>query len=312
MDSLTITIDPDEIQGLRALVEMARAAGGADRRAETGAGEELSSTAKALLRDGLAAKLNDFDLSWAPTPGAVTARAARVGRSHSSSAPVLRRLARNERVKRYGTSVLLTAALVALMGGYIGGWNWTGFPANNQLWDWLNLLLLPVVLGTVPIWLLHAGRMSRARRTTYGVFVVAFSGFVAAGYLIPLNWTGFRGNTLWNWFLLLVLPLTLVVTAAWPKSGRYFRPRHRAALALLTVGWIVSLIGGYAWTWRWTGYQGNTLWDWLQLLLLPLVFPTILLPAALKWISGNAADLTADVRAAGAHTGDHHGGASGH
>jgi hypothetical protein len=36
------------------------------------------------------------------------------------------------------------------------------------------------------------------------------------------------------------------------------------------------------------GYEGNTLWDWLQLLLLPLVFPTILLPAMLKWVSGNA------------------------
>jgi hypothetical protein len=42
--------------------------------------------------------------------------------------------------------------------------------------------------------------------------------------------------------------------------------------------------------WTWTGYQGNTLWDWLQLLLLPLVFPTILLPALLKWISGNPAE----------------------
>ena len=51
-----------------------------------------------------------------------------------------------------------------------------------------------------------------------------------------------------------------------------------------------TLIGGYAWRWTWTGYQGNTLWDWLQLLLLPLVFPTILLPALLKWISGNAAE----------------------
>ena len=52
----------------------------------------------------------------------------------------------------------------------------------------------------------------------------------------------------------------------------------------------MTLIGGYAWRWTWTGHRGNTLWDWLQLLLLPLVFPSILLPALLEWTSGNAAE----------------------
>jgi hypothetical protein len=312
MDSLTIIIEPDELQGLRALVELDRAAGGSGGSSEIGADEEMETKAKALVRDGLVAKLNDLGLSWAPSPDAVAAHAARVAQTHASSTTAWRALARNERVKRYGASVLLTAALVALMGGYIGGWRWTGFPANNQLWDWLNLLLLPVVIGTVPIWLLHAERMSRNRRQAYGVFVVAFAGFVVAGYLAPLNWTGFRGNTLWNWFLLLVLPLTLVVTGVWPKSGRSLRTHHKAALAILAAGWIVSLIGGYVWTWRWTGYQGNTLWDWLQLLLLPLVFPTILLPAALKWVSGNAAELAAGARDAGAHTARLRDGAVGH
>ena len=48
------------------------------------------------------------------------------------------------------------------------------------------------------------------------------------------------------------------------------------------------MIGGYALHWTWTGYAGNTLWDWL-IMLLPLVFPIILLPPLLKWVSGNAA-----------------------
>jgi hypothetical protein len=297
MDSLTITVEPDETQGLRALVEMARAAGGPGGHAESDAEGEMAKAAKALVHDGLAAKLNELGLSWAPSPDAIAVRAARVAQAHGSATASMRALVRNERVGRYGTSVLLTAALVTLMGGYIGGWSWTGFPANNQLWDWLNLLLLPVVIGTVPIWLLHAERMSRARRQGYGVFVVAFAGFVTAGYLVPLNWTGFRGNTLWNWFLLLVLPLTVVAAGVWSKSGRVLRTHHKALVALLSVGWAVSLVGGYAWTWRWTGYQGNTLWDWLRLLLVPLVFPTILLPAALKWVSGNAAELAAPATA---------------
>jgi Na+/H+-dicarboxylate symporter len=66
-------------------------------------------------------------------------------------------------------------------------------------------------------------------------------------------------------------------------------------IALVTA-WIVTVIGGYALRWTWTGYPGNTLWDWLQMLLVPLVFPAILLPFLLKWISGNAAK-----RAAMAH-----------
>ena len=47
-------------------------------------------------------------------------------------------------------------------------------------------------------------------------------------------------------------------------------------------------IGGYALQWHWTGYAGNTVWGWLGILL-PLVFPTLLLPPLLKWVSGNAA-----------------------
>ena len=65
-------------------------------------------------------------------------------------------------------------------------------------------------------------------------------------------------------------------------------PSEKGVIASLAVGLIVTLVGGYLLRWSWTGYQGNTLWDWLQLLLLPLVFPTILLPALLGWVSGHA------------------------
>jgi hypothetical protein len=286
VEPLTITLESDEVCGLAALVEIDRIAHGGVADADP------VSTARALIQSGLTTRLNELDLSWAPSAEAVAARAAKAKDAYAASPKALRALARDERVRRYGGSVVLTAALVALLGGYIGRWHWTGFQANNQVWDWLNLLLLPVVIGTVPIWLLHAERMSRARRVTYGVFVLAFAGFVTAGYLIPLNWTGFRGNTLWNWFVLIVLPVTIVVSGVWPKSGRTLRRHHKAAITVLVLGWIVSLVGGYVWTWAWTGYQGNTLWDWLQLLLLPLVFPTIVLPAALRWVSGNAAALT--------------------
>ena len=90
----------------------------------------------------------------------------------------LRTLMRNDRVKKCAISVLVVAALVALWGGYIQGWQWTGFRANEQLWDWLHLLLLPVVVGTIPLWIQHADYISRARRVTYVAVIAAFAGFV--------------------------------------------------------------------------------------------------------------------------------------
>jgi hypothetical protein len=205
---------------------------------------------------------------------------------------------KNDRVRRYAETVLLVAALVVLWGGYVQGWEWTGFRANEQLWDWLHLLLLPVVIGTIPLWIEHSDYISRARRVTYIVGIAAFTGLVVAGYLIPLNWTGFSGNTLWDWLELILLPIAVTTARFLPSALRSLRPYHQGVIALIVVGWIVTIIGGYALSWYWTGYQGNTLWDWLGLLLLPLLVPVILLPTALKWTSSNAAQQPA--RSAGA------------
>ena len=201
----------------------------------------------------------------------------------------LRRLAGDARIRKYGSTIATVAALVVLWGGYIKHWQWTGFPANAQLWDWFHLLILPVVFGTLPLWIKHAEYISRTRRIGYVVAIAAFTVFVIVGYLAPLQWTGFPGQTLWNWFELIVLPVAMISVRAWPAAGRRVLARHKATAAVLALVWVGTLIGGYGGHWNWTGYQGNTLWDWLQLLLLPLVFPTILLPAMLNWVSGNAA-----------------------
>jgi hypothetical protein len=150
-----------------------------------------------------------------------------------------------------------------------------------------------VVIGTIPLWIRNRDYIGRIRRVTYAVVIVAWTGFVIAGYLIPLKWTGFDSQKLWNWLVLLVLPaavataMTLSDNSARGSKIR-LRPYQKAIIAALAVGWIVTVIGGYALHWKWTGYAGNTLWDWLDMLL-PLVFPIILLPPLLKWISGNAA-----------------------
>ncbi len=279
--AVTFTIEPDEFLGLSALADLGQTA--------NGGGTDTVTQAKTLMRRALADKLEDAGLSWAPSAEAVKQRAAEAAEPDTA----MRRLMGSRRRRKDTACALAVAMLVALWGGYARGWNWTGFGANGQLWDWLHLLLLPVVIGTIPLWIRNRDYISRIRRVTHAVVIVACTGFVITGYLVPLNWTGFRGQTLWDWFELLLLPAALAATTSMrvplPKVLRSLRPYQKGIMAALAAGWIVTVIGGYVLGWTWTGYARNTLWDWLQLLLLPLLFPTILLPALLNWVSGNAA-----------------------
>jgi hypothetical protein len=299
MAVMTLSLEPDELLGLRALVELDRTADAGQPDATVGAitDADVIGQARALMRSALADKLAAADLPWAPSADAVKEHAAEA----AEPAGGLQKLADNQTVRKDATYILVVAGLVALVGGYAGPWKWTGFAANGQVWDWLNLLLVPVVLGTIPLWIQDRDYIGTGRRIIYGAFIVAFTAFAIAGYLVPISWTGFRGQKLWDWIELLVLPAALAVTAALTSRGiryrgRLLRPYERGMVIALVAGWIVTVIGGYALRWTWTGYLGNTLWDWLQMLLVPLVFPTILLPFLLKWISGNAAE-----RAAAAH-----------
>lgn len=64
---------------------------------------------------------------------------------------------------------------------------------------------------------------------------------------------------------------------------------HNAIIAVLSTARVITVIGGYSLGWNWIGYLGHSLWDWLQLLLVPPVFPTILIPAMLEFVSGDVA-----------------------
>jgi len=294
MTSVTFTIEPDEMLGLNALVTLEKAEDDNTETgdAESGAEDSAVRTARTLLRAALAEKLAQAALPWAPSDELIGERAAVAAKPPGA----LRRLAENKKVRNGTGYVLAVVLLVVLWGGYVEKWSWTGFQQNRQLWDWLQLLLLPFIAASVPLWIQYGRYIGRARTTVYGVLLAAWIGFVIAGYLTPLTWTGFKGQTLWNWFELLLLPIAVACTVALvsrhlhpAKVIRMMRPHHKVISAALGSGWIVTLIGGYGLRWAWTGYTGNTLWDWFQLLLLPLVFPTILLPALLRWVTGNAA-----------------------
>jgi hypothetical protein len=179
----------------------------------------------------------------------------------------------------------LTVFIVTIVGGYSGKWHWTGYSGNDTVWDWLQLLLLPVILATAPVWLTKGSGMRRDRQIALAVLVAGFVVLVIVGYAANLHWTGFPGNKLWDWFGLIFLPLSLAAVRAWRKLHSEITPMQLAGIIGVLIAFGLLIAGGYALHWRWTGFQGNTLWDWLQLLLAPVLFGLLVVPAAVSWVS---------------------------
>jgi hypothetical protein len=97
------------------------------------------------------------------------------------------------------------------------------------------------------------------------------------------NCTGFAGSTsLWDWLRLFAQPIALVfMTVRLVSSGP---TRRRRALCRVGVGLLALLIlAGYSEHWKWTGFSGKQLWDWLTLMLFPAV--AVLLP---EWVRRGA------------------------
>jgi hypothetical protein len=218
MTPLTCTIEPDELLGLRALVELDRADAGSSSDTSTDTGAVR--TAKALMRTALADQLEHAGLPWAPSAEAASKRAARA----TAPASATHRITGNRKARKAAAWVAAAVLAVTLWGGYTRGWQWTGFGGNNQLWNWLTLLLFPVALGTIPLWIQDKDYIGTGRRVLYAAAIAAWTALVIAGYLIPLNWTGFRGQTLWDWLNLLVLPAAVTITMARPLYAQAQSP----------------------------------------------------------------------------------------
>ena len=251
LQPLTLTIEPDELLGLAALAELDIAYGG---KADPG----VAAKARMLMRRALADKLDETGLPWAPSAEAVRQCVAQAVQPPSA----MHRLAENRTVRKGAAYVLTAVALLVLSGGYFWRWAWTGLPGNYQLWNWLQVLLLPVVLGTIPLWMRYRKYITRGRRVITGAAAAACIGLVILGYLLPaFSWTGFPGQKLSNWLQLLLIPAAVAITTVMVtrrdqlRQGRWLRPYQRWIAAALVAGWIVTLIGGYRLGWTWTGYQ---------------------------------------------------------
>jgi hypothetical protein len=187
------------------------------------------------------------------------------------------------------------ALAIVLWGGYSHHWPWTGINGGTAtLWDWLHLLMLPLAFAVLPIWFRGDTRVGRETKQRGLAVLAVFVLVVVLGYAVPWGWTGFTGNTLWDWFGLLFLPLSLVLLPQLLELRGRWLPRH----SMIAVGGFVVfaalVAGGYLGKWTWTGFTGNTLWDWMNLLLLPLLLPTVILPALKPIATGRVVYLDQD------------------
>ncbi len=186
-------------------------------------------------------------------------------------------------VGRLLAAVAVVALAILLIGGYTLGWTWTGFGDNDRLYDYLHLLVLPIVIAALPVWLKTRRDRAREWRWATTLLLAAFAVLLVGGYALGWTWTGFGPITLWDWLDLLVLPVVLSLMPLWLGTHDRLESRWIAGLGVALAVFVVLVVGGYALGWTWTGFPGNTVWDWLRLLLVPFA-----LPAALTWyqISG--------------------------
>ncbi len=117
--------------------------------------------------------------------------------------------------------VAIIVILVVLeIGTYAFNWTWTGFKANDTVWDWLNLLLIPIALASVPIWFMAEEEQQRKwlaqLKWVLLAIVVILAVLFIGSYAFNWTWTGFKDHgNLWDWLSLLLVPLTVAALPIW-------------------------------------------------------------------------------------------------
>ena len=109
-------------------------------------------------------------------------------------------------------------------------------------------------------------------RATLLVAAVAAIIVLYGGYGQHWSWTGINGRTatLWDWLHLLLLPVSVGILPLWLSRRVRLGRRHKLFSLVLVAVLGVFVVAGYAVPWSWTGFSGNKLWDWLELVALPL------------------------------------------
>lgn len=119
----------------------------------------------------------------------------------------------------------------------------------------------------------------------FGILLVSFVLFVIVANHLNWEWTGFTGDKLWDWMKYLIVPITLAIAPILGVSLRRSKRSQRiwrrwkiiwiAFFVILLLAFAILIMGGYLWDWEWTGFSGNTLWDWISLLFLPVTLMVV-------------------------------------
>jgi len=128
--------------------------------------------------------------------------------------------------RRTGAVTSATLALI-IVASYTWNWTWTGF-AGKQLWDWLHLMLFPVVVVLLPEWV-RKGEPFGPRQAAIAMMVLGgFAVLLVGGYRWGWTWTGFTGNSFHDWLDLMIAPFLVPLSArivyAYHTSGRGAKP----------------------------------------------------------------------------------------
>ena len=142
---------------------------------------------------------------------------------------------------RWYTAVAVVVAFAIVMwGGYGRHWSWTGInPKSATLWDWLNLLMLPIAVAILPLWVSRHTRVGKRHKVIGLSLLGVFAVVVVAGYTVPWGWTGFVGNKLWDWLELLVLPLTVALIPVVLEMRESGGARHSLVAMTLLAAFVV-------------------------------------------------------------------------
>ena len=165
--------------------------------------------------------------SWLKLLVTPAALASLIVRLNSPASP-----GRTWRTLGLAAGVLFVATII---GGYWADWGWTGFP-GKALWDWLELMLFPLVILVLPEWVRHGGpRGRRAAIIAIGASAL-FALIVIGGYSWGWTWTGFTGNTFRDWLALMIAPFLLPVTLKVVQAHHSARRSSAAADAMSELG----------------------------------------------------------------------------
>src|SRR5262249_47357915 len=143
--------------------------------------------------------------------------------------------------------------VMAFIGTYTFRWTWTGF-YSNTLWDWLHLLIVPAALGLGTMWLTQHHTWRTTGSTLVWSVLLILAVLEIATYLFNWHWTGFKGNTLWDWMNLLLLPLVLTLVSFWFSAPRLWLSWWTTLIWLSLVVLALLILNSEVFDWTWTGF----------------------------------------------------------